>query len=285
MPQWQRGRLDVMTTNLVPLIDADIIVYRCGFAIKDEEPLEYALHTVKVVVDTIREKFYDAPTSKLYLTGSGNYRNTVAVTRPYKGNRDKLNKPFYYEQIRDYLRDVQGAILVDDMEADDALGMEQWKHKDKSTVICSIDKDLRCIPGWHYNFVKDELDYVTLADANKNFWRQVIMGDPTDNIQGLPRYGAKAASKIIDSTDGTWTDMYARVLREYEAVYGDEGHAKFREMASLVWILREPFKNFDGTDVFNEEQSGEEEDHEEEEGNGEDASLRAVPGVDGSEIL
>lgn len=199
----------------------------------------------------------------------------MAITKPYKGNRDKLHKPKYYEEIRDYLRDYHDAILVDDMEADDALGMEQWKNKDRSTVICSIDKDLKCIPGNHYNFVRRELEYVMLGEANKNFWRQVVQGDPTDNIIGLPKYGPKAAEKIISSTDGSWIDMYTRVKREYEAVYVDDAESKFVEMATLVWILREPFKNFDGSDIFEEELSGEEESSEEgyEEGSSEDTAL------------
>lgn len=261
-----------MSRHLAPLVDADIITYRCGFAVKEDEPVEYALQTVKTALENILSNFPDAPYHKLYLTGGGNYREKVAITKPYKGNRDPANKPFYYKEIRDYLRDRHDAILVDDMEADDMLGIEQWKNKDRSTVICSIDKDLLCIPGYHYNFVKQELQYVPLAEANKNFWKQVVMGDPTDNIVGLPKYGVKAAEKIISSTDGSWMEMYTRVLQEYEAVYRDEGAAKFKEMATLVWILREPFKNFDGTDIF-EDISGEEESNEEEARSSEDAAV------------
>lgn len=248
-----------MSRNLVPLVDLDIIVYRAGFAVPEDEPLENHLQVVRTTLEGILSEFPDAPYWKGYLTGTGNYRERVAVTKPYKGNRDKSHKPKYYDEIRDYLRDYHGAIMVDDMEADDALGMEQWKNKDKSTVICSIDKDLRCIPGWHYNFVKRVLDYVDIGQANRNFWKQVVQGDPTDNIVGLPKYGPKAAEHIISSTDGSWVDMHTRVKREYEAIYQDEADSKFEEMATLVWILREPYKNFNGEDIFGEEESSEEE--------------------------
>ena len=86
----------------------DILVYRCGFASKEGEPLEYCLHSVKTVVDAIKDRFPNAEDTKLYLTGSGNYRNTLATIKPYKGNRDPNNKPIYYAEIREYLLDQHG---------------------------------------------------------------------------------------------------------------------------------------------------------------------------------
>lgn len=243
-----------MTSHLAPLVDGDILIYRCGFAVKEGEPLEYALHTIKRSLENIYDQFPNAPYRKLYLTGANNYREKVAVTKPYKGNRRPDNKPFYYAELRDYFRDYHDAILVEDMEADDALGMEQWKNKDKSTIICTIDKDLRCIPGHHFNFVKGVIDYVPMQEANLNFWTQVLTGDTTDNIVGLPKYGPKAAEKVLAGSDGSWVDLYTRVKREYEKVYDHEAEQKFKEMATLIWILREPFKNFDGTDIFPEEE-------------------------------
>ena len=241
-----------MSRKLIPLIDSDILVYRCGFAAKGE-PLNYVLHTVKQSIENIYQAFNEAPEAKVYLTGKGNYRDKVAVTKPYKGNRDPNNKPDYYDEIRQYLIDQHQAQVIDRMEADDALGIHQWKNKDKSTVIVSIDKDLRCIPGWHYNFVKQELEYVPLAQANKNFWTQVLTGDATDNIQGIPKCGAKTAAKIIGSTDGSWAEMHCRVYDEYMRYYGREGPDKFKEMATLIWIQREENQNFDGSLIYPED--------------------------------
>lgn len=231
-------------SNLTPLIDGDIIVYRVGFANREGEPLSYTLQSVKTVLDSIYSRF--PVDRKVYLTGKGNYRDTLATIKVYKGNRDPNNKPEYYDEIRQYLMDYHGAELIEGMEADDKMGIEQWKRKDRGTVIVGIDKDMKCIPGYHYNWVKDLFEYQTLADANRMFWTQVVTGDTTDNIQGIPGVGAKGAEKILAGTDGTWTDMYSRVLQAYESKLGAEGMAAFHENASLLWIQREEGLNYDG---------------------------------------
>jgi hypothetical protein len=49
-----------------------------------------------------------------------------------------------------------GAVVVDGMEADDALAIEQTQYNldmgEECSVICSRDKDLRQVPGYHYGW-------------------------------------------------------------------------------------------------------------------------------------
>jgi 5'-3' exonuclease len=232
--------------NLVPLVDADIIVYRVGFANKEHEPLSYTLQSAKTVVESIYNTFPEAPRKVVYLTGKDNFRDKLATIKVYKGNRDPNNKPEYYDEIREYLKDFHAANVINGMEADDAMGIEQWKNKDRSTCIVSIDKDMLCIPGWHFNWVKGAFHYQTLAEANKMFWKQVVTGDTTDNIQGIPGAGPKAAEKLIASSDGTWVDMHNKVLQAYEAKFGGDGMKHFHENCSLLWIQREEGVNYDG---------------------------------------
>jgi len=117
-------------------------------------------------VKSILSKFSEDSTYRIFLQGGGNYRDRIATIQPYKGNRDPSARPKYFDEIRSYLVDFWGAEVITGMETDDACGIEQWKHKDRSTCIVSLDKDLDNIPGWHYNYVKDEFYYVTLAQAN-----------------------------------------------------------------------------------------------------------------------
>src|SRR6478609_6438642 len=92
------------TSELIPLVDADYLVYRIGFAVKDDEPLEYALATVRSAVGNIWEKFPDSPQQgQMFLTGKENFRDKVATIQIYKGNRDPANKPKYYSEIREYM--------------------------------------------------------------------------------------------------------------------------------------------------------------------------------------
>ena len=129
------------------------------------------------------------------MTGKGNYRDTVAVTNKYKGNREGTIKPFYYDEVRAYLINMHRAIVVDGMEADDALGLAQTGD----TVLCSKDKDLDTIPGKHFNWDKLErgIYIVTEDEANAFFYKQVLMGDSTDNIISIHGLGPKTADKLL----------------------------------------------------------------------------------------
>lgn len=236
--------------KLVPLVDADIIIYRCGLADRTQtEPLSYTLHTVKQTVEGILSDFESTQRARVLLQGKGNYRNHVATIQPYKGNRDPSKRPIYFDEIREYLVEYQGAELINGMETDDALGIEQWKNKDRSTCIVTIDKDLDCIPGWHYNYVKREMYYVDLPTANRKFWTQVLTGDTTDNIQGIPKVGPKTAEKILDKTDGTWAGMHIAVMQAYKDKFGSEAYKHFHETATLIWIQREEGINYDGSKI------------------------------------
>lgn len=176
---------------------------------------------------------------ELYLTGKGNFRETIAKTLPYKGNRKDTPKPQYYEEIREYMMKHHGAKLINFEEADDAMGYRQMEMRGNS-VIVSIDKDMKMIPGWHYNFVKQSLVYVNKAQANSWFFRQLLTGDMTDNILGIKGMGPKTADKLLEPVLGDVVGMSEVAQREYRKAYGEkEWEAIHDEMAQLLWIRRE----------------------------------------------
>lgn len=227
------------TSTLRPLIDCDLIKYRVGFACKDDEPLENCLHSVKLTLEGIKSNFDECEKDPiLYVSGTGNFRDEVATIKKYKGNREGAPKPKYFNEIHEYLTKVHGAIEINGMEPDDAQGIEQWANKDKSTCIVSIDKDMKMIPGWHYNWVKKEFTYIPLSAANRFFWWQMLVGDPTDNIPGVKGVGPKRADKmlpeLIDNQSARKT-----VEDQYKRAYGPAmWEAVFHEVATLLWILR-----------------------------------------------
>lgn len=225
--------------NLNPAIDSDILVYRCGHAAKDDEPLEYVLATVKRAVEGILENFPGRKEQRLYLTGKGNFRDTLATIQTYKGNRSPDSKPKYYKEIRDYLVDVWNAEVIEGQEADDAMGIYQWSHKDKSTCIVSIDKDLRMIPGYHYNFVKGVIDYVDLPQANYNFFRQTLTGDRSDNIPGISGVGEKRSEKLLAPANNNVVDMKRICMEQYKKEFGEYAESCWKEISNLLWIRRE----------------------------------------------
>ena len=246
-------------TNLIPIVDADFIPYRVGFAVKEDEPVENALSTARAIIHNIWDRFPDSPSEgKLYISGKGNFRDTLTNReavfhkdkKVYKGNRDTSLRPHYYDDIREYMIHVHGAITVDGMEAEDAASIYHYAQKDRSTVLVHQDKDLLCIPGWHWNPVAmGDVYYVTLKQANINFWKQVLTGDRTDNIRGIDKLGEKTADKLIDPCDGDWMKMYEVAMTQYQKAYGSDAQAIMEDTAKLVWILRKGGETYDGSKV------------------------------------
>lgn len=229
---------------MIALIDGDIIKYSVGFASDSggkEEPVNYALHSVKIVISSILETT-NSDQYVVYLTGEGNYREKLATIRPYKGNRDRTKKPRWYNEIHDYLVNVHNAVIVKGREADDAMGCAQMKASGAelpTTVICTLDKDLDMIPGLHYNWRKKETRDITLKEADLFFYTQLLTGDRTDNIVGVPGIGKKKAEKIVTSSMDE-KQMYEACLAAYAKHYGvADAEKTLKENANLLWIQRE----------------------------------------------
>lgn len=116
----------------------------------------------------------EADSAKLYMTGDDNYRDLIAFTSPYKGERNPDKPPFFYE-LRTYLKEYHNAIVAEGIEADDAMSIEQARantavgvpigtkaHMDfATTCIVSKDKDLRLNSGWHVDINKRDRLYVS----------------------------------------------------------------------------------------------------------------------------
>ena len=182
---------------------------------------------------------------RLFLTGGANFRDTIATILPYKGNRDRSLRPYWYKTIREYLVDRWGAEIVDGMEADDAVSILQWNAEEGQTIICTIDKDLENVPGHFYNYHRKEAKYISTEEALLNFYRQCITGDSSDNIPGCYKMGKAYAAKVLPE----YTDeklMWRTVVEAYtkNMVQYPEHHAPHTnpeeaalENARLLWML------------------------------------------------
>ena len=112
--------------------------------------------------------------------------------------------------------------------------------KGYEAVISSPDKDvLQQIPGKHYNYQKAEFVETTEKDAEKFLWKQVLMGDSTDGIPGIPGLGPKTADAIIDNMPKSKLSYHEVVLSHYIAKFKlQEGVKRFAETFQLVYILK-----------------------------------------------
>lgn len=249
--------------HLRPLIDCDPLVYACGFSadsqIKkewlenvpddcpvDEDELKHdvanldylwmATSNVRQSIDNIYARFKGEPSH--YLTGHGNFRESLATIKPYKGNRDPTHKPKYYKELKRFLIEEYGAVVVEGQEADDALAQEHWSAKG-GTVLCSIDKDILFgLPGWSYNYRKEEVRNTPVAEANLFHFRQLLEGDSSDNIPGINRVGPKTIDKWFDELGYDLDKIRERVHQQYQKQYGEEWREAIQECSDLLWLRR-----------------------------------------------
>lgn len=152
---------------------------------------------------------------RVFLSGSTNFRNQMATIVQYKVSRLKAAKPYWYQQIRDYLI-RRGAEVSVGIEADDAVSTAQYQARPGTTIICTIDKDLRMIPGQHYNYMTKKAEFIKPGEAMRTFYRQVCMGDRTDDIPGCYMVGEKKADEIIHGMLRSERSMFKATLKCYE---------------------------------------------------------------------
>lgn len=246
---------------MVALIDADILCYSIGAFtndhpfLKDGEgnPLKMPVREAEIqgLVDEKVQAIMEGAECtdrRLFLTGDGNFRKDVAVTRPYKGHRKKADRPYHYQTVKDYMLQC-GAELKDTCEADDLLAINQTDD----TVICSLDKDLKMVPGWHYNWTTDVLREVSEDEGYRWFMYQLLIGDSTDNIIGCGHdeqgvYGprAKKAGQQYTRRNGIGPKKAEQLLDEpiekllgivrdcYQQEFGDQWEAKLDEQGALL---------------------------------------------------
>ncbi len=293
-----------MFRDRVALIDADVLVYRIGFAGQDN------VHSVLDDNGEVLEKFENkadandfvellalqgcmqprletniTPKSEAdvesmldvainnivqqsgassyvcYLSGSTNFRLTSAKYQEYKANRKDSVKPIHYQFIRDCITENHPVVVSENCEADDLLAIELYKgfktaaesgeQLDCEVILCTIDKDLRNVPGWHYNIHHRDIDWVYPVDADRHFALQLLTGDRVDNIPGISFYsdgkkkvGPATAKKLLGDAI-TKPELYDAVCSAYEEFAGDDWYDKLNNSGLLLWMQRSPEQQFD----------------------------------------
>jgi DNA polymerase-1 len=212
---------------MIALIDGDIVAFRCAVSVTEDEPEELAIYRVDVLIQQIIEAT-EADSYRVFVKGDNNFR--YKIYPEYKANRKEFIDPVHRAVCHNHLLLEHNAIPAEFGEADDMLGI----YQEGNTVICSIDKDLLMIPGRHYNFVKVEHSRVKPQDGLRTFYKQMMIGDRSDNLIGVEGIGPKKADKLIDPLDDE-QDMFDVVYDKYK-----EDAKRFVTNANCFWILQRP---------------------------------------------
>ena len=199
--------------NKTLLIDADVLAFEAS--VIAEESIEWkeemwtvhadmALAKARIVnrVEQFKEKL-QADDIVMALTDRANYRRILNPS--YKSNRSKSRLPIILKQVKKWIIEEMDGQLWPNLEADDVISiLATDKKMDEETIIVSIDKDFKSVPGIYYDFNKDETHHVSQEDADRYHLIQTLTGDATDGYSGVPKVGAVTAKRLLDKEGYDW---------------------------------------------------------------------------------
>jgi len=249
---WQRLVKTVKEETLLTSIDIEGNPTLNPFT---EEQLSTAVQTAydKLMgeVNALMERLF-AKDIICYVKGKGNYRDDIYAD--YKASRKK--RPQLRNRVVPELNRIlveEGfAIASDGMEADDRVRIKarELTELGEAWVVCTIDKDLKMIGGQYYNIKHKKLYVIDKKEANRCLYKQLLEGDSTDNIPGLPGVGPVRARNTIFPCDNE-VEMQEAVVDMYLMQYGEERwYDELMLTGDLIYILEYADKRF--KDIFDE---------------------------------
>ena len=247
--------MTVVTSMLTLLLDGDIFVYQIASAMEiatdwgdDLWTLHADAQEGKLALDSYIENVrlsLEADELVVALSDrSANFRKLILPT--YKHNRAKVRKPMILMELREYVTTRYKTYIKPCLEADDVLGILATTNVIKGDkIIVSIDKDLKSIPGAHYNMKHPEDGVFEMSTEEADKWHmiQTLTGDATDGYVGCPGIGAKTAEKLLAEAETyTYEHMWPIVVEAYAKKGLSEEEAL--TMARVARILRKEDYDF-----------------------------------------
>ena len=232
------------TSDMIATIDADTVAYATASVCEagDDEAgytldLDYALEEAMSRIEEIKS-ITGCKDAELHFTGGKNFRFTLTGT--YKANRKGSRTPAGLHELKcELLKHYEGRMHTD-VEADDYVAYQKKFWPDKY-IVCSPDKDVyNGVEGVNFNyfkrakgkFIKKDIPmtWVKTTSNEALYWvyMQVLMGDSTDGIQGIPRCGpAKALDILCPSLQES--------IKKYKAAYKEQNKKAID--GNKVWPL------------------------------------------------
>ena len=274
-------------------IDADLMAYQVSAESKAElnpmdptprKTLEDMKHNAAQACLHVM-KLAGATRAVLHTTNNSNKggRPEQAILKEYQANRKNKVRPENLDDIRDWLavgcqEDCFEGRNHTIQEADDGLAQAIYADRENA-ILCSADKDLLMVPGLKLDMQtyvvsnqEDDFGFIEIKETKsakklvgrgtKFFWAQMLMGDPADNISGIPLLDVNGKAKkcgpvqtyatlAVASSD---KECYHIVKTAFETLEKEHGYeyrhwktgrrvtatkAMFSEM-QLLWMRRKP---------------------------------------------
>lgn len=190
------------------LIDADSLIYVIAWNYREEGTEE----EVKESCDQMLAEIMTMTRGTDYLgvfSPKFSFRQAAYRYAKYKAGRGE--KPEWLIRWQDTIKSrfelKHGFFTIPELEADDVVAAagQILTAKGEDRIICSPDKDLRQVPGLIYvpkkqvgdTIIEGNILNISEEDANYTFWMQMLTGDSTDNVAGVPGLGEVKAKKVL----------------------------------------------------------------------------------------
>ena len=245
-PDMNNGRKK-LDTGKIALIDADkvkyMVTYNCFKDIEKSngsaqqrlyEGESLAIKHTKAWVNYFLDRISDPIIFCFSGISKKTFRYDCAIEKEYKGQRKKDNNDYEGKmddilQAMKFIQDNFVTILFEDLEADDVVAVLQ----DDNTYIVSDDKDLKQVPGYHYDHTTNNIFKIEPKDAVDSLAYQLLRGDTVDNIPGIPGMGDVKTDVFLQ--DKPTPRKILHVLNKYQQEFGIiEGTDRFVETWNLV---------------------------------------------------
>lgn len=222
------------------LIDADYLAYKSCAACEDE--VDFGNDVIVVtsrfsdVLDMFQRELMSIAECMgmfddfiLFFSSPTNFRKKIFPE--YKGHRNR-KKPCGYKRLLNWCGENYITIMVDGLEADDALGVYATDPMEAEAghILVSPDKDMRQIPGLLFDLTNPVTE-ITKEEGDRWHLIQTMSGDQTDGYAGVPGIGIKRAAALLDSKGCTWDTVLETFL---EKDLGEEDALRNARLAKIL---------------------------------------------------
>lgn len=272
------GKPIAQTNDLVALIDADTLAYTACLNTEVQECLlprhMYSDEEWKEIIEsdnydeanaciwTINlDMAYDKAIEKLqkiyektgcrscelhFTSGRENFR--YQVKSDYKDNRIGMRTPTGLKALKEKLLATHEGSMSKEWEADDIVVYLKKKSPEKYVMV-AVDKDLLySLEGRHFNYYESakyniDMKWMEVDHLTSIRWPylQCLVGDSTDNIEGIKGIGPKKAEKLFT---GCFT-----ALDHWEAVvdaYNTAGKSMMEAIETMRLVNMHQLHEVDG---------------------------------------
>lgn len=257
----------------VLLIDGDVICYqacesRFGDIVtldkdcipyfteeEDRKYLEDSWNRLLKIIENLCDFCYTTE-NFIAVKGDDNFRHIMYPD--YKRNRKRSTiRNTFVPILRKKLAMKGLAVEAHGRESDDLLRIwaEECRKNNTDFIVCSNDKDLRCIPG---KYLELRFDYkqraydlkiieITEEEANRHFYEQLLKGDNVDFIPGLPGVGQVKAKRLLANAT-TEKEFQEIVVSNYISHYQDDWYSYLLSNGKMLYLQKHPDDYFEISD-------------------------------------